>query len=217
MAEPYNYTFTDADAAYFSYVPSESEQNGNGIYSDPYLDLAGNQIRINIYVGYRIVFNANGGTNAPDMQKKIAHEAISLSDAIPSREGYTFVGWAERQNADVVAYVPGETFTKDEDTTLFAVWAAPDFVLPESLSTVEASAFEGGAFTFPKAGTGLQHILENAFADCPNLLYIEIPGSETSIDASAFGTNSDVIIIGAAGSDVEGYARNHGFRFVPMP
>ena len=48
--------------------------------------------------------------------------ALTLSSAKPTRVGYTFKGWAETSNAQTAAYQPGASFTKDANTTLYAVW-----------------------------------------------------------------------------------------------
>ena len=39
-----------------------------------------------------------------------------------NRSGYTFQGWAEDSTATTVSYYPGESFTKNANTTLYAVW-----------------------------------------------------------------------------------------------
>ena len=67
-------------------------------------------------------FDANGGSGAPSAQMKIYGEALSLTSYIPVRDGYTFLGWAENQNATVPDYLPGGLYTADAGVTLYAVW-----------------------------------------------------------------------------------------------
>lgn len=71
---------------------------------------------------YIISYDANGGSNAPAGQTKIAGIPLTLSDQIPTRTGYVFLGWAESRTASTAAYRAGGTFTKNQYTTLYAVW-----------------------------------------------------------------------------------------------
>ncbi len=70
-----------------------------------------------------ITYDANGGIGAPESQKKDTDEIITLSNTIPIRTGYTFLGWATDKNATVPEYLPGGEFNVNADTTLYAVWS----------------------------------------------------------------------------------------------
>lgn len=70
-----------------------------------------------------VSYNANGGTNAPSEQAKPAGEAITLSNQIPTRSGYTFLGWSSSAKGSA-EYQPGDSYTKDSSITLYAVWQA---------------------------------------------------------------------------------------------
>lgn len=71
---------------------------------------------------YTIQYNANGGSGAPAAQTKTQGVTLTLSSTVPTRSGYTFLGWAESQSATAAQYQPGNPFTKDANTTLYAVW-----------------------------------------------------------------------------------------------
>ena len=71
---------------------------------------------------YKISFNANGGSEAPVVQTKTYGVNLTLTSLKPVRTGYTFQGWATSSNATSAQYSAGATFTKDADTTLYAVW-----------------------------------------------------------------------------------------------
>lgn len=71
-----------------------------------------------------ITYNANGGKNAPNPQTKAKDKAITLSKVKPTRKGYTFQGWATSKTSTKVAYAAGASFSKNENTTLYAVWKA---------------------------------------------------------------------------------------------
>ena len=91
----------------------------------------------------------------------------------------------------------------------------PDFILPASLTNIDAEAFTGGAFIYVKLPDGVVSIGPRAFADCPNLAYIYIPAAVTDIDRTAFGDKQGLTIIGVPGSPAETYANNHSFTFIP--
>ena len=71
---------------------------------------------------YTVSYNANGGSGAPAEQTKIWGENLTLSAKRPSREGYTFLGWATDKNASTAEYQPGAVYTANAELTLFAVW-----------------------------------------------------------------------------------------------
>ena len=71
---------------------------------------------------YEIKYDLNGGTGTFGSQVKNYGQDITLSDLIPTREGYEFIGWAESSTAESATYQPGATFTKDSNATLYAVW-----------------------------------------------------------------------------------------------
>lgn len=70
---------------------------------------------------YNIAYNANGGSGAPSVQVKNYNESIKLSTATPTRDYYTFKGWATSSGGNVV-YAAGASYTKNENVTLYAVW-----------------------------------------------------------------------------------------------
>ena len=52
---------------------------------------------------YTLHYDANGGSGAPPSESKISseyHAAFPISDKIPTRDGYTFKGWADSPNGE---------------------------------------------------------------------------------------------------------------------
>jgi uncharacterized repeat protein (TIGR02543 family) len=47
----------------------------------------------------------------------------TIVSGVPTRTGYTFVGWATDAGATEKAYSAGDTFTVSSDTTFYAVWS----------------------------------------------------------------------------------------------
>ena len=73
---------------------------------------------------YSINYNANGGSGAPSSQIKYYGTNITLSSTVPTRNGYTFLGWSTSSTATTATYQPGSTFSSNANTTLYAVWKA---------------------------------------------------------------------------------------------
>ena len=167
---------------------------------------------------YAISFNANGGTGAPEAQTKTHGQPLTLSSTVPTRAGYTFLGWAESADATVATYQPGGEFVKNADTTLYAVWQKkePDFTLPAGLKEIDEEAFANCAFGYVHIPDGVTRIERRAFADCPNLHDVDIPESATSIDPTAFAGTNGLTIHSADGSYAEFYAGKYGFAFIPV-
>ena len=165
---------------------------------------------------YAVTYDPNGGENAPEAQVKTPGEALELSGEIPVREGWYFIGWAERADAEAPDYLPGGSFTRDEDTVLCALWAQPDLVLPAALTEIEEEAFSGGAFRFVKLPENTRRISALAFAACPNLRFAILPAGLTEIDASAFEGAEGLTILGEEDSPAERFAEARGFGFIPL-
>ena len=94
-----------------------------------------------VYLGY----DANNGTNAPDGSSAeiVAGDSatFTISDSVPTRAGYDFLGWATNKDATSAEYSSGGSITISSNTTLYAVWK-------------KISTFETNEFTQPLAITG---------------------------------------------------------------
>ena len=69
---------------------------------------------------YTITYDANGGTGTPLSQTKSAGTPIALRTSMPKNGDYELIGWSCA--ADGIIYKPGEMFSVDADTKLYAVW-----------------------------------------------------------------------------------------------
>ena len=72
---------------------------------------------------YTVTFDANGGSGAPNSQIKTYGLTLTLSDVIPLRQNYSFVGWSKDRNATSASYFAGSSYTDNASVTLYAVWA----------------------------------------------------------------------------------------------
>ena len=74
---------------------------------------------------YSVVYDANGGTNAPASQNKTVGTDLVLTTAVPTRGGHDFLGWSTSSTATTAAYQPGATLSTDVysgNLILYAVW-----------------------------------------------------------------------------------------------
>ena len=101
------------------------------------IDKAGNQTIVNKQVtvsSYTVTYNANGGSGAPASQTAISGINLTLSSTVPTRSGYTFLGWSTSSTATTATYAKGATYTANKTATLYAVWKI-DNVAPTSPTT----------------------------------------------------------------------------------
>lgn len=78
---------------------------------------------------YTLSYNANGGSGAPSNQTgsntgTSPYYTFTVSSTVPTRTGYTFLGWSTSSSATSASYVGGNSFTVTSSgtTTLYAVW-----------------------------------------------------------------------------------------------
>lgn len=72
---------------------------------------------------YKIYYNGNGGVSGETNGNVFKGEDYTVSDGIPTREGYTFTGWNTAQNGSGTNYNGGDKITGvTENITLFAQW-----------------------------------------------------------------------------------------------
>ena len=74
-------------------------------------------------ITYNVTFNANGGSGAPSAQTKTHGTALTLSSTVPTRSGYTFVGWGTTAKAQSATYQPGGRYTGNAALALYAIWS----------------------------------------------------------------------------------------------
>ena len=71
-------------------------------------------------ITYNLSYNANGGIGAPATQS--GSTSYTISSTIPTRSGYTFLGWSKSSSATTPEYRAGNTIALTGNTTLYAVW-----------------------------------------------------------------------------------------------
>ena len=85
---------------------------------------------------YTLAYNANGGSGAPSNQTgsntgTSPYYTFTVSSTVPTRTGYTFLGWSTSSSATSASYTGGGsiTVTSSGTTTLYAVWKANTYTV----------------------------------------------------------------------------------------
>ncbi|MBR7042531.1 MAG: InlB B-repeat-containing protein, partial [Bacilli bacterium] len=82
---------------------------------------------------YTINYNANGGSGAPSATSYIYSTSgtVNLSTTVPTRTGYTFLGWSTSSTATSATYSAGGAYSKNiaGNVTLYAVWKANTYTI----------------------------------------------------------------------------------------
>ncbi|MBQ9718480.1 MAG: InlB B-repeat-containing protein, partial [Clostridia bacterium] len=119
-------------------VNSEVPTNDGAVLT--YTDAAGEEVKVKIEdpvlscTVYSLGYNANGGNaeGLPETTKYFADVEVGVTDVVPTREGYTFLGWSADKDA-VKAEYPAESVVtmagEDYDIVLYAVWEANDYTV----------------------------------------------------------------------------------------
>ena len=100
---------------------------------------------------YSVKYDANKGTGAPEPQTKTYGVPLKLSNVIPTRENYTFLGWGTAVSSITPTYQPGDNYTKESAARLYAVWEL-SYVKPRILNSmvdrcdVNGNATEDGTY-----------------------------------------------------------------------
>jgi uncharacterized repeat protein (TIGR02543 family) len=70
-------------------------------------------------ITYTVTYDANGGENAPESITKEYFATVNLSDVVPTKTGYNFIGWS---GSDGNAYSAGSTYSANANLVLTAIW-----------------------------------------------------------------------------------------------
>ena len=109
---------------------------------------------------------------------------------------------------NVEIYSVKEGYNANE--TIF--WIAPlpmdpaTLILPAALTEIDAEAFEGVAAEKIVIPSTVTSVAANAFANCPNILVVEIAEGASGISTDAFAGSGAFMIYGHAHSSAEAYA-----------
>lgn len=140
---------------------------------------------------YTVSYDGNGtATSVPAQGKKTHGVAYTLSTDVPTRTGYTFLGWSTSKTGAVV-YQPGEVYSTDADIKLYAVWQK---------NTYTVTLPSGAGYTVTPAGMGtVEHddtftftvVVDRAYAaKAPNVTAKDSQSRDVKVNTTN-GTESD--------------------------
>lgn len=95
--------------------------------------------------GFKVEYDANGGTSAPDKQDSPDGSPVNISDGKPNRNGYTFLGWSTDKNATEPdsRYAAGKSYAGPNDLYLYAVWSPKTGVSDYLMATAIVAGVAG--------------------------------------------------------------------------
>ena len=71
---------------------------------------------------YQLTYDCKGGTGGPNPQIQTKGEPTTISDTVPVRKGFDFLGWTADPSGRFVEYVKKDTLSSSQDVKLYAVW-----------------------------------------------------------------------------------------------
>ena len=132
-------------------------------------------------------------------------------------EGGVNVEVIRSDGVSVVVLTPEETVLRARSLAEGAAdETRTNLVLPEILTLIEGSAFEGIAARRVEVSPNVVAIEARAFADCKALREIFIPATVLKVDDYALDGCEDVTVYGVKGTEAERFAKAAGFTFVDL-
>lgn len=77
---------------------------------------------IQVPPAYQIHYDTHGGSDVASSKLIFTGYSRNVTDVVPTREGYDFLGWYAGENAAGQKYSAGESITLTSDKTLHAAW-----------------------------------------------------------------------------------------------
>ena len=170
------------------------------------LDNAGNRAEPKISsvynVGYQVTYNANGGTGAPENQRKVHGTTLKLSTSVPTKTGYEFEGWATSSTATVAEIKAGGNYTANKATTLYAVWKKYNYINTKTSKyymTLESAFNEANDGETIKA---LEYTIEttNATVASGKAVTLDLNGQTIIMSNTSVTNNGTLTIAGTSGT-----------------
>ena len=101
------------------------------------------------------------------------------------------------------------------DFTIQIAMPEPDFVTPRGLKVIGPQAFEGIAAKSVRIGDSVTVLRSQAFANCPKLKRIYIPGTVQEIPDDLLKGCKSVTVYGSS-KVAKAFAEKNGFKFVEV-
>ncbi len=138
---------------------------------------------------YTVSFNANGGTSETD-SKSVFYLSEYGELPIPSRDGYTFVGWFTSATGGTQIYATSSVQVTDHQI-LYARWNVNTYTITFDTQSDE-SAFEGIKVTFDTAVGGLPVPFKTGYAFTG--WYTALENGTQIFSDTVYKTGSDIML-----------------------
>ena len=171
------YVLRAKNSGYALDIAGSTAVNNANAHQWPFHGLA-NQTWHFVQAEHTVTYNANGGTGAPGNQTKYFNTPLTLSSQQPILDGCDFIGWGTSAVDAAASYQPGDSYTKDTNMNLYAVWKkrGPSIELSES----EVTAYQNGS------RVNLSAALKTDESPAPSLQWICIHEGDARWDSSAY-------------------------------
>jgi len=166
----------------------------NNVYVATYTGAAGQVWTIENLIEY----DANGGTVEADAQFKSYGVNTNITEAVPARDGYFFLGWAEDKDAKIATYPTNAIVTANKSMTLYAVWTVVEGNLGDNLAYQKDYTISGSGVGFDNYTANLtdgEHYENIAYDNKWFGLYYSKDATENVINAPG-GVGEIVIDLG---------------------
>ena len=129
---------------------------------------------------YTLSYNANGGSGAPSGHS--GAKSYTIKTTVPTRFGYTFLGWSTNSSATSASYTPGNTISLSSNTTLYAVWKSAQSVSAGNSNTVNiAFAEQAWYYKFTPSSSG-EYTFESTGSIDSKVVIYKADGTELGSD-----------------------------------
>ena len=157
---------------------------------------------------YPVIYDANGGKNAPDMESYQFNALVNIADGVPERDGYQFIGWNTKADGSGVSYTKDDTFYMPcYMVTLYAQWKA------NTTYTVTYKDGAGGAAFGDQTTTGLHSGDQTpAFSGTPTRSGYTFKGWSPAVTATVTG-NAVYIAQWAKNSSSSGHSTRYTLHY----
>lgn len=79
-------------------------------------------VNLNDSQQFVLAYRGNGGEEIPGNETYTSGQTAIISQVIPVRQGYCFIGWGLSPDAKEAAYQPGDSLVMKDAVTLYALW-----------------------------------------------------------------------------------------------
>ncbi len=136
---------------------------------------------------YVISFDGNGYQYNIDPLTKFPGQPATIPTNCPTRRGYNFLGWGTSATGKAV-YQPGDSYTKDGDATLYAIWqTCPDLgCISSKTATIPSTALKRYgyvSFTVKTDGWYVIRSTNTFFENTLGTVCVEYPNSYGSYNS----------------------------------